>query len=89
MLAMAERLFKESDVRLTPLLNNFAALGKYSGNFDEACLTKAAAMYKLALAIFESPLSLSHPHLITCRTNYQKPQRKLRQSPAGDFFYCR
>lgn len=83
---MAERLFDKDDVRLAPLLNNFAALSKYSGNFDEACLTKAAAMYTLALAIFERALSPSHPHFITCRTNYEKLQRKLRQFPAGDFF---
>ena len=48
-LELAESLLTADDLRLAPLLNNFAVLGKYSGNFDEA-----ERCYRRALAIAET-----------------------------------
>ena len=56
-LKLAELLFVEDDVRLVPLLNNFAVLGKYSGNFAEA-----ETCYLRALAIAETHLGLTLEH---------------------------
>ena len=83
-LALAAGLFTQDDLRLMPLLNNYAVLGKYSGNFDEAeqCYRRAlaiaeqqaeaAACYQRALAIFAATLLPDHPKLRTIRTNLEK-----------------
>jgi tetratricopeptide (TPR) repeat protein len=73
-LAIKETLLGADHPDVAVTLNNRALLLKQQGNPAEA-----ATMYKRALAIFERTVTPTHPNFITCRTNYERLQRRLSQ----------
>jgi tetratricopeptide (TPR) repeat protein len=77
-LAIKEKLLGADHPDTAVTLNNLALLIKRRGE-----LTRAATMYSRALTIFERALQPTHPCLLTCRTNYEKLQRKLARSVAN------
>jgi tetratricopeptide (TPR) repeat protein len=77
-LAIKETLLGADHPDIAVTLNNLALLLKQQGH-----PTDAATIYKRALTIFERTVTPTHPNLITCRTNYERLQRRLSQSSAN------
>jgi len=72
-LAIKEKLLGVNHPDVAMTLNNLAVLCKAQQRYPEAAL-----LYRRALTIFERDLGHAHPKVTTCRANYEKLLREMR-----------